>query len=208
MNRRQQFVLMILAKYVFIILGSILAAAALEIFFSSHNLIGGGIIGTAVVINYLLEIPLSAAIIVLNLPFMLSGYRWQGKNIIIPTAVAMLSLMYWMSVFRPVLLEKQDILHSAVFGGICLGVGLGLILRYGAYIDGMQCGKGNLRAPAPYTSGKLYILLNLLIICGSGMVFGWEKAVYSLIAYFIVFKAIDATVVLHSKGHNNQPMLF
>lgn len=208
MNRRQQVVLMILLKYVFIILGSLLVAAGLEIFFSTHNLIGGGIIGTAVVISYLTEIPLGAAVIVLNFPLALSGYRWQGKNIILPTIVAVVSLMCWISVFRPVFLEQQDILQSTIFGGICLGVGLGLILRYGAYVDGIQSSRRYPLKPESSGTGKLCILVNLLIICLSGLVFGWDKALYSMIAYFIVLKAIDATVTLHSKGHNNQLMLF
>lgn len=186
-------------KYVFILLGSVLTAVGLEIFFKAHNLIGGGIIGTAVVVSYLTEIPISAVVVLLNCPFLYFGYKRQGRSILAPAAFALLSLSFWIWIFNPLAIENQEILHSTIFGGISLGVGSGLVLRYGGYVDGIEFHRKAFRIRLSGITNSRAVLVNLPILCAAGIVFGMDKAGYSLIAYFIVFKAVDMTLELLEK---------
>lgn len=199
MNSRHLPVTHSIARYGFIMIGSILTAAGLEIFLKAHNLIGGGVIGAAVILSYLTEIPLSTAAILFNFPFLLIAYRQKGKSIILPTAFALTAMLYWMTVFSPSLLEPQDILQSTIMGGVLLGLGSGLIIRFGAYIDGMEHQRVQLKALFSNDVNGIFILVNLLTVCGAGLVFGWEMALYSIGAYFIVFKMIDITLEMFEK---------
>ncbi|WP_024832414.1 YitT family protein [Ruminiclostridium josui] len=193
MNGKKYLITRKVINFIFIFLGALLIAVGVEIFFSSHNLIAGGIIGTAVMISYIMEIPLSAIIVLLNFPFMIFGYRHRGKKFVLPTMAAVASMIFWLSVFRPIQIEQEYILQSTIFGGISLGIGLGLILRFGALVDGFQCRRKYYEMNGINSSGTIYVAVNIFIVSLSGLVFGWEQAMYSLIAYFIVFKSIDAT---------------
>ncbi|EPR12594.1 YitT family protein [Ruminiclostridium papyrosolvens] len=193
MNEKKYSITKKVVNYLFIFLGALLTAVGVEIFFSSHNLIAGGIIGTAVMISYIMEIPIGAIIVLLNFPFVIFGYRHKGKKFLLPTILAAASMIFWLSVFRSVQMEQQYILQSTIFGGIFLGMGLGLILRFGALVDGFKCRRKYYEMNGINSFGTIYIAVNLLIVSLSGLVFGWEQAIYSLIAYFIVFKSIDVT---------------
>ena len=80
---------------------------------------------------------------------------------------------------------------STVFGGIIIGVGVGLIIRFGGSLDGteMLAIIGDRRLP--FSVGEIIMFFNFFILGVSGFVFSWNSAMYSLIAYFIAYKAID-----------------
>lgn len=199
MNILQGRVPEIFMRYIFIFLGSVLTAVGLEIFLKAHNLIGGGIIGTAVVVSYLTELPASAVVVLLNCPFLYLGYKRQGRSILVPTAFALLSLAFWIWIFSPLSIENQEILHSTIFGGISLGVGSGLVLQYGGYVDGMEYHRKAFKMRLSRITNSRAVLINLPILCAAGLVFGMDRVGYSLIAYFVVFKAVDITLELLEK---------
>lgn len=186
-------------KYLCILLGSVLTAAGLEIFLKAHNLIAGGVIGAAVALSYLMEIPLSTVVVLLNFPFLIFGFRHQGKSVLLPTLVAMISLIYWTNIFNPGLMEYQDILRSTILGGTLLGLGSGLILQYGGYVDGIEYQRAYFNLKLSGNANRIFIIVNFLILFGAGMVFDWEKALFSMGAYFIVFKVNDYTLEFFGK---------
>lgn len=87
-----------------------------------------------------------------------------------------------------------DPLLAAVFGGIILGVGVGLIIRTGGSLDGTEIVAILLNKKTPFSVGEVVMFFNLFILGSAGFVFGWDKAMYSLIAYYIAFKMIDITI--------------
>ncbi len=196
MNKSRDILLRNIARYVFILLGSIVTAVALEIFLKSHQLIGGGMIGIAVIKSYFVNIPLSATAFIVNLPFLLFIYRRMGKSFLLPSIFAMVSLSFWIFILDPIVLENQEILHAAAFGGILLGIGSGLILHYGGFVDGIIFQRTLFKKRFPAT----FILINLLILLTSGMVLGWDKAIYSLMACFISIKAGEMTFDFFNKS--------
>lgn len=186
-------------KYLFILLGSIMTAVGIEVFFKAHNLIGGGIIGISVVLSYLMEMPLGVMVILLNFPFILVEFLGHGRKKLLPVLFAFVSLIYWITAINLENWENHDILQSTIMGGICLGVGSGLVLRYGGFLDGIEYKRMVLKFSMNYSINKYFILVNLLIVLSAGIIFKWENTIYSLMAYIIVFKVIDFTLEIFRK---------
>ncbi len=194
MTKKHGSLLKILRKYVFLFLGSILAAAGLEFFLIPNNIIDGGVVGISIISSYLTKIPLGVFTFVLNLPFLFWGYKQIGKTFVVSSLFAVTSLSFWVSVFHPIPGLTKDVLLATIFGGIILGVGVGLIIRYGGSLDGTEIVAIVLNKQTVFSVGQIVMFFNVFILSSAGLVFGWDKAMYSLIAYFIAFKVIDITI--------------
>lgn len=181
-------------RYLFLFIGSIIAAVGLEIFLVPNNIIDGGIIGISIIASYLTGLPLSAFIIVLNLPFLIFGYKQIGKTFVLSSLFAILSLSFWLSVFHPIPGLTNDVLLATVFGGIILGIGVGLIIRNSGSLDGTEMVAIVLSKTAAFSVGEIVMFFNLFILSSAGLIFGWDRAMYSLLAYYIAFKVIDITI--------------
>lgn len=184
----------IISKYFFLELGAILAAVGLEIFLIPNNIIDGGVVGISIILSYITKIPLGLLIFVLNIPFLFVGYKQIGKTFVVSTLFSVVSLSAWVSVFHPIPGLTKDVLLATVFGGIILGIGVGMIIRYGGSLDGTEIVAIILDKRTGFSVGEIVMFFNLFIISSAGFVFGWDKAMYSLIAYFVAFKVIDIII--------------
>jgi len=183
-----------LFKYLFLFIGSILAATGLQCFLIPNNIIDGGIVGISIMLSYLSNYPLGMFIVVLNIPFLLLGYQHIGKTFVLATLFSICSLSLWVTILHSALPLTQDLMLAAVFGGIVLGIGVGLIIRYGGSLDGTEIIAIILDKRTGFSVGEIVMFFNIFILSAAGLVFGWDKAMYSLIAYFIAFKMIDITI--------------
>jgi len=181
-------------KYIMLFIGSILAAVGLEIFLVPNNIIDGGIVGISIMLSHVTHISLSTFIVVLNLPFLYLGYMQIGKTFTIATLFSVLSLAYWVSFFHPIPELTHDLFLAAVFGGMIVGLGVGLIIRYGGSLDGTEIIAIIMDKRTGFSVGEIIMFMNLFILGSAGLVFSWDKAMYSLVAYFIAFKVIDITI--------------
>jgi uncharacterized membrane-anchored protein YitT (DUF2179 family) len=200
----KQLIIRAIKKYVLIFLGSVLAAVGLEIFLIPNQIIDGGVIGISIIASFLTKFPVGAFIFVLNIPFLIVGYKQIGKTFAISTLFAVASLSIWVSFLHPVPGLTKDVLLAAVFGGIILGIGVGLIIRYGGSLDGTEIVAIILDKRSGFSVGEIIMFFNIFILSSAGLVFGWDKAMYSLIAYFIAYKMIDITV----QGLNESKAVF
>ena len=180
--------------YVILFIGSILAAFGLEEFIIPNHFIDGGVVGVAIVLNHLLPLSFSAYIVILNLPFLYLGYRYIGKSFAFATFFSVSSLAYWTTVFRPLQNATQDLFLAAIFGGITIGIGVGLIIRYGGSLDGSEIVAIIWSKKSSFSVGEIIMFMNVFIFAGAGLVFGWDNAMYSVVTYFVAFKMIDITV--------------
>jgi uncharacterized membrane-anchored protein YitT (DUF2179 family) len=176
------------------ILGSVLASIGLEIFLIPNNIIDGGITGISIIASYFTNLPLGIFIFILNLPFLIVGYKQIGKTFALSTLFSVVCLSIGVSILHPIPGITQDILLATIFGGIILGAGIGLIIRNGGSLDGTEIIAIILDKRTGFSIGEIVMFFNLFILGGSGLIFGWDRAMYSLIAYFIAFKTIDITV--------------
>lgn len=183
-----------LFKYLFLFIGSILAAIGLEIFLIPNNIVDGGIVGISIMLSYLSKFPLGLFIFLLNIPFLMLGYNHIGKTFVISTLFSITSLAVWVTILHPIPGLTEDLLLASVFGGIILGIGVGLIIRYGGSLDGTEIVAIILDKRTGFSVGEIVMFFNIFILSSAGLIFGWDKAMYSLIAYFIAFKMIDITI--------------
>lgn len=194
MTKKHNGILNMASRGILMAIGAILAAIGLEIFLIPNNVIDGGIVGISIISSYLSGLPLGVFIFALNIPFLIVGYKQIGKTFTISTLFSISCLSLGVSFFHPIAGVTQDVLLASVFGGIILGVGVGLIIRNGGSLDGTEIIAIILDRKSPFSIGEIVMFFNLFILGGAGFVFGWDRAMYSLIAYFIAFKMIDITV--------------
>jgi uncharacterized membrane-anchored protein YitT (DUF2179 family) len=181
-------------KLSFMVLGAALASIGLEIFLIPNNIIDGGMTGISIMASHLTGLPLGVFILLLNLPFFVFGYKQIGKTFAFSTLFSVICLSIGVTFLHPIPGITRDILLATVFGGIILGVGVGLIIRNGGSLDGTEIIAIILDKRTSFSIGEIVMFFNLFILGGSGFIFGWDRAMYSLIAYFIAFKVIDVTV--------------
>lgn len=182
------------ARILFMILGATLASIGLEIFLIPNNIIDGGVVGISIMASYFTKLPLGLFTFILNTPFFIIGYKQIGKTFTISTLFSVICLSIGVSILHPIPGLTQDVLLAAVFGGIILGVGVGLIIRNGGSLDGTEIVAIILDKRSSFSIGEIVMFFNIFILSSAGFVFGWDRAMYSLIAYFIAFKVIDITV--------------
>lgn len=178
-------------SFLLITLGATLAALALEIFLVPNNIIDGGIIGISIMISYITKVKLSILTFVLNIPFLILGYKQLGKSFLIKAAYAMLVFSVLLEQFKPVPELTNDILLATVFGGLLLGIGVGFVIKFGACLDGTEVVAILINKKTSFSVGQVVMFLNFFIYSTSGLLFGWDRALYSILTYFITFKIID-----------------
>ncbi len=176
-----------------ILLGSSLTAVGLQFFLLPNHLIDGGVTGAAIVGAKLSGLPLGIFLVVLNLPFIFLGYKKFGRNFAVYSIIGIITLAALTFVHVPHGLTDVPIL-AAVFGGMVVGTGVGIVVRYGGIIDGADTVALLIDRVTVFSVGEAILFINGIIITVAGLVFGWDAAMYSLIAYFVAHKAIDVTV--------------
>ncbi|TMV45955.1 YitT family protein [Paenibacillus mesophilus] len=181
-------------RVLFLTFGAALFSVGLEIFLVPNNIIDGGIVGISIIASALTGWPLGIFLLLLNIPFFYLGYKQIGKTFALSTlfAVVIMSAGTWL--LHPVQPLTDDPLLAAVFGGIILGVGVGMVIRFGGSLDGTEIVAILVTKKSPFSVGEIVMFFNVFILASAGFVFGWDRAMYSLIAYFIAYKMIDVII--------------
>ncbi len=191
MKIKRHAVLGLLGRYLLMQAGAVLAAIGLEEFLVPNRIIDGGITGISIILNYVTHWPLGLFLVVLNIPFLFLGFRRIGKGFVVASVYAVVSLSIWVSVFIPLPEVTRDPFLASIFGGIVLGLGVGLIIRNGGSLDGTEMVAIVLTKRLNFTVGEIVMFFNVFILGTAGLVLGWDKAMYSMVAYFVAFKVID-----------------
>lgn len=184
----------IFQRILLITIGAVLMGVGLEIFLVPNNVIDGGITGISIMLSYLTGWKLGIFIFLLNTPFVFIGYKQIGKTFALSTLYGILILSVTTYLLHPVPAFTQDILLASVFGGFILGIGVGMVIRYGGSLDGTEILAILFNNKLPFSVGEIIMFLNLFILGSAGFVFSWDRAMYSLIAYFVASKTIDTTI--------------
>lgn len=190
-NKEYNSWVVVVLSNIFMIIGIIMAALALEVFLIPNRIIDGGITGISIILSFLTNINLSTFIIIINIPFLILGFKHLGKNFLIQASCAMILFSLLLEVFEPIEEVTNDILLATVFGGILLGIGVGFVIRYGACLDGVETIAILINKKTSFSVGQVILLINLIIYMVAGFLFGWDRALYSIMTYFITYKIID-----------------
>lgn len=176
-----------------IILGTGLAIFAMKGFMIPNLFMDGGVTGISLLLHEVYHINISILILVFNLPFIYLGYKKIGKTFAVQTtlAVILLAIGLFFIDIEPV---TKDKLLIAIFGGVLIGAGVGLVIRSGGVIDGAEVIAVFTKRRTGFSNSEIILLFNTFIFAGAAFHLGLESAMYSLITYFAATRATDYVV--------------
>ncbi|QNN40906.1 YitT family protein [Pedobacter roseus] len=188
-NRHTRFIKEILL----IIAGVTSACFGLKSFLMPSHFIDGGVTGISLLLSTLTGWNLSYLIAIINIPFVILGYRQIGKGFALKTAIAIAALSIALIVlpFQPI---THDKLLIAFFGGLFLGGGIGLAMRGGCVIDGTEVLALYISKNSILTVGNIILILNIIIFAFAAYFLNIETALYAILTYLSASSTIDFIV--------------
>ncbi|HYG08675.1 MAG TPA: YitT family protein [Pyrinomonadaceae bacterium] len=174
-----------------IVLGILSAGMGLKGFLLSSRFIDGGVTGISMLLSDVLGLPLAILLFVINIPFIMLGYRQIGKTFALKSALAIAGLSLCLTIVK-----YPDVTHdkllTAVFGGIFIGAGIGLAIRGGAVLDGTEIAALLVSKSSNLLRvGDVILILNVFIFAAAAFFLGIESALYSILTYLSASKTID-----------------
>ncbi|HOV80237.1 MAG TPA: YitT family protein [Bacillota bacterium] len=194
MKEVKKKIIKVLKRGFFLSAGSFMAAAGLELFLIPNKIIDGGVIGISILTSYLTDLPIGLFIFGLNVPFLLLAYNYIGFTFVMSTLYSVSTLALFTAFLHPVQHITDDLLLACVFGGIVLGIGVGTVLRFAGSLDGTEILALIYGPRFGFSVGEVVMVFNIFIMSGAGLVFGWDRAMYSVLTYFVAYKTIDIVV--------------
>jgi uncharacterized membrane-anchored protein YitT (DUF2179 family) len=178
-------------RYAYIIVGCALGALSYPLFLTPNNIAPGGVTGIATIINYLFGLPTGMVSLVLNIPLFLIGWRQMGKLFLIRTSIATVLFSVLIDLIK-VDVFTRDSLMASVFGGVLLGIGLGLILRGGATTGGTDLLARLVHQKIPViTVGAFLFAFDVAVIIMAGFTMSAEHAMHAMICVYITSRVLD-----------------
>lgn len=173
--------------------GVILTALGLDMFLIPNKIAAGGVSGIATILHYLINVPVGAAMLVLNVPLFAMGIYRMGLRFGFRSLYGTIALSVAVDALAPFLpVPTQDILLASLFGGVLVGLGLGLVFRYKGTTGGTDLAAAVLRTYTGVNIGQLLFLVDAIVVVAAGITFNSaELAMYALITIFITAWLID-----------------
>lgn len=182
-----------LSSMMYTILGVFSALIALQGFMIPNHFLDGGITGISILIEEVFHIPFSLPFILLNLPFIFMGFRKIGKTFSVNALIAVILLAVLMTFITFPQITSDKVL-IAVFGGFFIGLGIGLVIRGGGVIDGLEIIAHYTNKRIGFSTSEIIMTINTLLFIGAAFEFGIETAMYSILVYFTAMKTSDYVV--------------
>lgn len=176
------------------LLGVVFAVFALQGFMVPNHFLDGGVTGISILIHELFHIPLWALILVINIPFIYFGYVRIGKTFTVQTIFAVMLLSVALAFPYPFEPTTDNPLLVAIFGGFLIGAGMGLCIRGGGVIDGVEILAVFTTKKIGLTTTEVILYTNSLLFLAAAFKFGLETAMYSIITYYTAMRALDYIV--------------
>jgi uncharacterized membrane-anchored protein YitT (DUF2179 family) len=185
-----------LKNYSFILIGSFILASGFVLFITPYRIVPGGVYGISIVLHHMFGTPVGLVALAFDIPLTLIGLKVLGprfgiKTVIgfVLTAVFVDGLTYFYGT-EP--LVKDDALLSSIFGGLLVGIGLGLIFKSKATSGGTDIVAMMISKFTKAPVGRLMILVDsAIVLVGLAAFQDWKIPLYSLIVIFIAGKVID-----------------
>lgn len=191
-----------LRRIIGLAIGAMIYSAGLNLFLVPNHIIDGGVTGIALLIQHMTGISFSLLIVALNIPFFYFGYKRLGARLAAYSTFAIVVLSLWSHYFSTLSPVTTDPFLSTIFGGIIIGLGVGIVIKSGGSTDGTEVVAILLDRKSSFSVGEIIMFFNLFILGSAAFVFDGNSAMYSLITYFICSKVIDSvsTGLDSSKG--------
>jgi len=179
----------------YITAGSVILALGIVLFLAPNKIATGGTPGMAILLNYLIDLPIGSLMLLINLPLLLIGGRMLGKAFAIRSFAAIFLTSVLIDLSTEILRLQplsHDTLLATLYGGIGIGIGVGLILRGNASAGGTTVIARLVASRSHYKPGQVILAFDIFIIVTSGFVFqDVERALWSMISIYATAKCID-----------------
>lgn len=178
--------------------------------FIPHKLLSGGVTGIAMMLEYLFRIPTSISIVALNIPIFLGGYRFIGKDFTYLSVLGVITSSLFLSLTRSWVIEVNDTIVAAIFGGLIMGIGSGIVIKNRASLGGTDIISITINKFFSFNIGGIGMAINAVILTIAAFLFNVEMAMLTIVAIFVANKAVDAiqegfnhrkTVIIVSDKH-------
>jgi len=190
---KQKYALM-LKKYIqdtiLIVLGILSASLGLKGFLLPNGFIDGGITGVSLLLSTITQVHISIYLTLLNIPFFIMGYFQISRIFAFKSVLAVSGLALCLLIVEYPVITDDKLLIS-VFGGICLGMGIGLAIRGGSVIDGTEILSLFLSRKTTATVGDIILIINIVIFSSAALMLGIEAALYSVLTYISASRTVD-----------------
>jgi uncharacterized membrane-anchored protein YitT (DUF2179 family) len=190
-----------LRDYSLLVLGAIVQAASMDLFFIPGKIASGGVSGLAQVLNYHTGLPIGMMVLVMNVPLFVLGWRYLGgRRFFIRTifTVALYSVLVDLGrLIIPSSLTQNSMLN-ALYGGVVGGLGMGITFLGQGTAGGSDILARVLARLRGIPLSQSYLFTDALVILLAGFTFGWEQALYAMIALYI--SGVAAEVITEGSG--------
>lgn len=195
--------------YFFLTLGALIYAFAIEGILIPSQIIDGGVTGISMIMSKIFNQPLGYFIVGINLPFIILALQKLGRKFVLATFYSIWIFALGVTLFGKMfhghcIIENLELFLVAVFGGLILGSGVGLIIRNGASVDGTEILAIYATKKIPFSVGEIIMFINLFIFTVAGFVYDWQHALYSIVTYFVAYKTMDIVI----EGLNESKSVF
>ncbi|QIZ07094.1 YitT family protein [Priestia megaterium] len=184
--------------------GSLLVALAMNLFLIPANIYSSGFTGIAQLLSKVLgdytpiHVSLGFLLLLLNIPVAILGWKKVGKSFTVYSFISVALSSLFLTLI-PIKQVSNDILLNAVFGGVIQAVGVGITLKWGASTGGVDIIAMVLSRMKDKPIGPYMLVINGVIIITAGFLYGWEKALYTLVTLYTSTRVIDAIHTRHAK---------
>ena len=176
------------------VMGVIMAAFALKMFLVPNHFFDGGVTGVSLLVHELKGYNLGLILLTVNLPLIMMGYYSVSKKFAVKTFLCVIFLAVALSYFPFPEVHTEDKILMAIFGGFFLGVGIGLCMRAGCALDGIEVLALKTFKKTPFTITEIILAINILIFSIAAFKLGILTALYSILTYFTATKSVDYVV--------------
>ena len=156
-----------------------------------NSILDGGVTGISIIFNILFEWKLGLCIFLINIPFVYVGFKNLGWKFLIKAVYSISVFALLIELFHNVDHVTDNILLATIYGSVLLGVGVGIVIRFGGCLDGTESLGIVISKNTNFSVGQFVLFCNIVIFSVAGYFFGVDRALYSLLGYFITSKVID-----------------
>ncbi len=174
------------------LVGIIILAVAMNIFLIPNRIAAGGITGLAIILYHLFGIPIGIFFFLVNIPLFIFSWRVIGQRFILTSLIGavLFSVLIELTAFlRPV---TSDLLLASIYGGILVGIGLGIVFRVQSSTGGTTIAARLLNHYSGLTMGQSLLAIDFVIIALALVFFNAEIALYALLSLFVTSKIADS----------------
>lgn len=191
-------------KFIVVLIGALLNAISMNFFLIPADVYASGFAGISQLVSRITNeytpftISTGTLLLLLNIPVAILGWRKIGKSFTLYSFISVLLMSLFLEVL-PIKQVSEDLLLNSVFGGVIAALGVGITLKWGASTGGLDIIAMILSRMKDKPVGTYFFMMNAIIILTAGYLFGWEKALYTLVTLYASTRVIDAIHTRHVK---------